>query len=79
MLMNDSTSAAMPCREQHTTMAAVLLDVLETSDHIRDTADEEAAADYERPGTVRKSVSVWPLIPRAGPRSDKTYCVVFPE
>lgn len=57
MRFSDRAPAVMPCRKNTSTVAAVMFDVLEASDHIRNTAETAAEADDGSPSTKQLSVS----------------------
>ena len=71
--MHNSTTAPLPCSEQDATVAAFVVDVLEASQEVWDTAEAEDEADDKTPDAVQR-VSESPR------RVYKTesYCVVFP-
>ena len=48
-------STSMPSRKRHTTVATLVLDVLETIEQVRYATDQENATDHEGPGAVGKT------------------------
>jgi len=56
MGFDNRAPAVMPCRKNTSTMAAVMLDVLEASDHVRNTAETAAETNDGSPGTKQLSV-----------------------
>ena len=49
MLMHNSATAPFPCSEQDATVAALVVDVLEASQEVWDTAETEDEADDKTP------------------------------
>ena len=58
MLMHLGIPTPMPRREQHATIAAVVRDVFEVIDHIRDTEQERNAAEAEGPCARGKEIRI---------------------
>ena len=52
MLMHNRTAAPLPCSEQDTTVATLVVDVLEAGHEIWDTAEAEDEADEGTPDAV---------------------------
>jgi hypothetical protein len=57
MLMNINTTTLVPCRKMHTTLSAVVIDILERINHVWNPAQTPSeAAETESPGTIQKLV-----------------------
>ena len=54
MLMHNSTTAPLPCSEQDAAVSAFVVDVLEASQEVWDTAEAEDEADDKTPDTVQR-------------------------
>ena len=74
MGLDDSTSTGVKGREHSTTMAAMMITILERTDQIGNASETAAEANDGRPGTV---LIVSPHSPT--PCCTVTYCVVLPE
>ena len=57
MRLDDGAPAVVPCRKDTSAVAAVVLDVLEATDDVRNAAETAAEADDRSPGTFHMSVN----------------------
>ncbi len=59
MRLDDGAPAVVPCRKDTSAVAAVVLDVLQAPDDVRDAAETAAETDDGSPGTFDLSVSLY--------------------